>query len=102
MPSAHKPPFPSRVAEPACRPCVRQAEQFAPTDMRSFGKAGGEFKPADGASAGVALPAAKQAPHASSGAAPLPVGWIEQNDPATGQMFYANTNTSATQWERPC
>ena len=31
----------------------------------------------------------------------LPAPWIQQTDPASGKIFYANTQTKDTQWDRP-
>ena len=31
----------------------------------------------------------------------LPDGWIEETDPSTGEMYYYNTTTNETSWERP-
>ena len=36
-----------------------------------------------------------------SGSNGLPPGWDEHIDPATGHVFYINTATGASQWERP-
>jgi hypothetical protein len=35
------------------------------------------------------------------GQAPLPPGWITQSDPSSGQTYYYNQQTGATQWEAP-
>jgi hypothetical protein len=61
----------------------------------------GDPSPLDSVQSNTAATAPAVSP-ASSGPAQLPAGWIEQLDPATGHPFYANTNTGATQWERPC
>jgi hypothetical protein len=32
---------------------------------------------------------------------PLPLGWAEHTDPASGKTFYAYAATGQSQWERP-
>ena len=34
-------------------------------------------------------------------AQPLPPGWVEHRDSATGQSYYCHAATAVTQWERP-
>ena len=41
------------------------------------------------------------APDLESPPKPLPPGWTEYVDPASGKVYYANTATGSTQWEHP-
>jgi hypothetical protein len=38
---------------------------------------------------------------AGSGEAPLPDGWIQGIDPASGYTYYYNGDTGGSQWQRP-
>ena len=38
---------------------------------------------------------------AGSGEAPLPYGWIQGIDPASGYTYYHNGHTGGSQWQRP-
>ena len=40
-------------------------------------------------------------PPAAPPGPPLPAGWQEGIDPASGQKYYFNANTGATQWAMP-
>ena len=43
----------------------------------------------------------KKASSADAPSAELPPGWTESKDPGSGQTYYMNTMTGATQWDRP-
>ena len=43
----------------------------------------------------------QQLPNVSSISTPLPAGWIEQIDSATGSPYYVNTATKQSSWDRP-
>lgn len=31
----------------------------------------------------------------------MPLNWVELKDPSSGQVYYANTVTKETSWDRP-
>ena len=61
----------------------------------------GDVGDAGGATAAdEAVEEAKQG-SAGSGEAPLPYGWIQGIDPASGYTYYHNGHTGGSQWQRP-
>ena len=99
---AHKANKPEPQRKPAAAAAASAAAAAAPaTKPAAAAAAAASTSTPAVASTAAPAPAAAPKPKQKAAAAPLPEGWKEYVDKATGKSYYYNASSATTTWERP-